>query len=323
MGFAAASPEGFPYRGSLRGSEEEQLVEKNKNRKLCDNNPGVMGATLCPLYDLVLEDPNAYKDLVVSSVNILKQVAERRLPTSYDYHQMPAPFIQSDSHNLKYMGIDALGRLIKINPDIAEEHQLAVINCLERPQLKISTSEDKLITSQIAVSQVCMYAMIYSIDCSVSDAEAMRTCRAGGEEKITTRRLAWGDAQVLDCRSRVDAWPEDITERCRQRRGRAHLPGGGSDEDTLARLEALRFSGGSSFTGAAVASLRPCYPAPAPSTGELLKALLQPSVRWDLSAQGKGSVLGRERALLGKQLLLAHQNCLLPAHMRPPVGTSQ
>lgn len=174
-----------------------------------------MGATLCPLYDLILEEPNSYKDLVVSFVNILKQVAERRLPTSYDYHQMPAPFIQikllkilavlgsgdkqasghmytvlgdifrkgdtasnignailyeciccissifpnpkmleaaaettskflkSDSHNLKYMGIDALGRLIKINPDIAEEHQLAVIDCLEDPDdtLKRKTFE--------------------------------------------------------------------------------------------------------------------------------------------------------------------------------------
>ncbi|EMS64146.1 AP-4 complex subunit epsilon [Triticum urartu] len=183
--------------------------------RLCDNDPGVMGATLCPLYDLILEDPNAYKDLVVSFVNILKQVAERRLPTSYDYHQMPAPFIQikllkilavlgsgdksasghmytvlgdifrkgdtasnignailyeciccvscifpnskmldaaaettskflkSDSHNLKYMGIDALGRLIKINPDIAEQHQLAVIDCLEDPDdtLKRKTFE--------------------------------------------------------------------------------------------------------------------------------------------------------------------------------------
>lgn len=38
---------------------------------------------------------------------------------------------QSDSHNLKYMGIDALGRLIKTTPDIAEQHQLAVIDCLE------------------------------------------------------------------------------------------------------------------------------------------------------------------------------------------------
>ncbi|KAK1270187.1 AP-4 complex subunit epsilon [Acorus gramineus] len=175
----------------------------NFRKRLCDNDPGVMGATLCPLFDLVMEDPNSYKDLVISFVNILKQVAEKKLPKSYDYHHMPAPFIQikllktlallgagdkqasesmytvlgdifrkcesssnignavlyeciccvssifpnpkmldaaaevtsrflkSDSHNLKYMGIDALGRLLKINPDIAEEHQLAVIDCLE------------------------------------------------------------------------------------------------------------------------------------------------------------------------------------------------
>lgn len=40
-------------------------------------------------------------------------------------------FVQSDSHNLRYMGIDALSRLIKISPEIAEQHQLAVIDCLE------------------------------------------------------------------------------------------------------------------------------------------------------------------------------------------------
>ncbi|KAL4565180.1 hypothetical protein LXL04_029265 [Taraxacum kok-saghyz] len=184
-------------------------------KKLCDNDPGVMGATLCPLYDLIIIDVNLYKDLVVSFVNILKQVAERRLPKSYDYHQTPAPFIQikllktlailgsgdkksseqmytvigdimrksdttsnignailyeciccissiqpspklletaadsiakflkSESHNLKYMGIDALGRLIRISPDIAEQHQLAVIDCLEDPDdtLKRKTFE--------------------------------------------------------------------------------------------------------------------------------------------------------------------------------------
>ncbi|KAK7252585.1 hypothetical protein RIF29_36636 [Crotalaria pallida] len=175
----------------------------NFRKRLCDNDPGVMGAALCPLFDLVAVDVNSYKDLVVSFVNILKQVAERRLPKSYDYHQMPAPFIQvkllkilallgsgdkkasenmytilgdiirksdsstnignavlyeciccissiypnpklletaaevvakflkSDSHNLKYLGIDALGRLIKLSPNIAEQHQLAVIDCLE------------------------------------------------------------------------------------------------------------------------------------------------------------------------------------------------
>ncbi|KAJ4968961.1 hypothetical protein NE237_015662 [Protea cynaroides] len=187
----------------------------NFRKRLCDNDPGVMGATLCPLFDLIAADANSYKDLVVSFVSILKQVTERRLPKSYDYHQMPAPFIQirllkilallgngdkqasehmyivlgdmfrkcdlssnirnavlyesiccvssincstkllesaaevtsqflkSDSHNLKYMGIDALGRLIKINPEIAEEHQLAVIDCLEDPDdtLKRKTFE--------------------------------------------------------------------------------------------------------------------------------------------------------------------------------------
>ncbi|KAG6778420.1 hypothetical protein POTOM_018284 [Populus tomentosa] len=243
----------------------------NFRKKLCDSDPGVMGATLCPLFDLITIDANSYKDLVVSFVSILKQVAERRLPKVYDYHQLPAPFIQnhlflhypkaedmwhglfdffgdfdvvlvyschmiqkdvqllslihpssnmhtagtlfvlscivelhdirllkilallgsgdkqasehmytvvgdifgkcdsssnignavlyeciccvssihpnpklleaaadviarflkSDSHNLKYMGIDALGRLIKLSPEIAEQHQLAVIDCLE------------------------------------------------------------------------------------------------------------------------------------------------------------------------------------------------
>ncbi|KAI3453914.1 hypothetical protein Pfo_010577 [Paulownia fortunei] len=187
----------------------------NFRKRLSDNDPGVMGAALCPLFDLIMIDVGSYKDLVVSFVNILKQIAERRLPKIYDYHQMPAPFIQikllkilallgngdkktseqmytvvgdiirkcdstsnignavlyeciccvsslhpnpklleaaadaiskflkSDSHNLKYLGIDALSRLIKISPEIAEQHQLAVIDCLEDPDdtLKRKTFE--------------------------------------------------------------------------------------------------------------------------------------------------------------------------------------
>ncbi|OIV92922.1 hypothetical protein TanjilG_20584 [Lupinus angustifolius] len=167
-----------------------------RRKRLCDN-------ALCSLFDLVTVDVDSYKDLVVSFVNILKQVVDRGLPKNYDYHQMPAPFIQvkllkilallgsgdkktsqnmyavlgdiirksdsstnignavlyecircvssiysnpklleaaahviekilkSDNHNVKYMGIDALGRLIKLSPNIAEQHQLAVIDCLE------------------------------------------------------------------------------------------------------------------------------------------------------------------------------------------------
>ncbi|KAL8521481.1 hypothetical protein ACS0TY_011846 [Phlomoides rotata] len=203
------------HRFYLRSPVSVSHLIPNFRKKLCDNDPGVMGATLCPLSDLIKADAENYKDLVVSFVNILKQVAERRLPKSYDYHQMPAPFIQikllkiltllgtgdrkaseqmytiigdimrkcdsttnirnailyeciccvsslhpnpklleaaadaiskflkNDSHNLKYLGIDALSRLIKINPEIAEQHQLAVIDCLEDPDdtLKRKTFE--------------------------------------------------------------------------------------------------------------------------------------------------------------------------------------
>ncbi|XP_027345534.1 AP-4 complex subunit epsilon-like isoform X1 [Abrus precatorius] len=203
------------YRFHHKSPSSVSHLLSNFRKRLCDNDAGVMGATLYPLFDLINVDPNAYKDLAVSFVSILKQVAEHRLPKSYDYHQMPAPFIQikllkilallgsgdkhssehmytvigdiirkgdsssnignailyeciccvssiypsaklleaaadviarflkSDSHNLKYMGIDALGRLIKTSPHIAEQHQLAVIDCLEDPDdtLKRKTFE--------------------------------------------------------------------------------------------------------------------------------------------------------------------------------------
>lgn len=182
---------------------------------LCDNDPSVMTASLCTLFDLISGDVHSYRNLTSSFVNILKQVVEHRLPKQYNYHSAPAPFIQikllkilavlgtgdkkasenmysvlgdvlrkaepggnignaliyecistitsihpntkllesaaeqtsrflkNESHNLKYMGIDALGRIIKINPDFAEEHQLAVIDCLEDPDdtLKRKTLE--------------------------------------------------------------------------------------------------------------------------------------------------------------------------------------
>lgn len=69
-------------------------------QKLCDNDPGVMAAALCPLFDLIIIDVNSYKDLVTSFVSILKQVIEGRLPKGYDYHHMPAPFIQVSSQAL-------------------------------------------------------------------------------------------------------------------------------------------------------------------------------------------------------------------------------
>jgi hypothetical protein len=56
---------------------------------------------------------------------------------------MVSGFLKSSSHNLRYVGIDSLARVVRINAKYAAEHQLAVIDCLEDPDdtLKKKTLE--------------------------------------------------------------------------------------------------------------------------------------------------------------------------------------
>eukprot|EP00697_Spironema_sp_BW2_P010272 gnl/Spiro4/25436_TR12687_c0_g1_i1.p1 gnl/Spiro4/25436_TR12687_c0_g1~~gnl/Spiro4/25436_TR12687_c0_g1_i1.p1 ORF type:complete len:1239 (-),score=303.72 gnl/Spiro4/25436_TR12687_c0_g1_i1:57-3773(-) len=67
---------------------------------LCDINPSVMGVSLHMMFELVKVDPSQYKDLVPSLVNILKQIIDHRLHRDYDYHRLPAPWIQIRMLNL-------------------------------------------------------------------------------------------------------------------------------------------------------------------------------------------------------------------------------
>lgn len=81
--------------------------DNEKIRKvLCDKDPSVMGACLPLLHEMVLEDCNGHKDLVPSFVSILKQITEHRLPRDFDYHRIPAPWIQI--HLLRLLAV--LGR---------------------------------------------------------------------------------------------------------------------------------------------------------------------------------------------------------------------
>lgn len=178
---------------------------KHFRQALGDRDPGVMGASLPLLLDVALSDPVAQRELIPSFISILKQITEHRLSREYEYHRVPAPWMQiallrllailaadnealsvrckdviletmkradtgmgighaiifqcistitsiypitellevaadfiskllsSQTSNLRYLGIRALSRIVKIDPKYAQEHQHIVIECLEDP----------------------------------------------------------------------------------------------------------------------------------------------------------------------------------------------
>jgi len=71
----------------------EDLVEKLR-KVLCDRDPSVMGSGLNVIEALAAEDATVFKDLIPSLVSILKQIGEHRLPSEFDYHRVPAPWLQ-------------------------------------------------------------------------------------------------------------------------------------------------------------------------------------------------------------------------------------
>eukprot|EP00758_Cryptobia_borreli_P002807 Tbor_TRINITY_DN3302_c0_g1::TRINITY_DN3302_c0_g1_i1::g.23550::m.23550/K12400/AP4E1; AP-4 complex subunit epsilon-1 len=173
---------------------------------LCDKDPSVMGASLQLMYDVCMDDPVGQIDILPSCVSIFKQIKEHRLPLDFEYHRVPAPwlqikllklmavliggenkslaekykdvlidtmkradtglnighaiiceciktitsiypvpelvksaadaigiFLQSNNANMKYLGVAALSRIVKIDRKYAQKHQGIVMACLEDP----------------------------------------------------------------------------------------------------------------------------------------------------------------------------------------------
>merc|ERR1719174_3672580 len=75
-------------------SVDRVMINDKLRRVLCDRDPSVMGSSLNVIDCLSSVDPSPFKDLVPSLVSILKQIIEHRLPTDFDYHRVPAPWMQ-------------------------------------------------------------------------------------------------------------------------------------------------------------------------------------------------------------------------------------
>lgn len=66
-----------------------------------------MSCALNYFLDEVKKNPAGYKDLVNHFIIILKQIIDHRLPRDYDYHRIPAPWIQTKLLEiLSYLGMD-------------------------------------------------------------------------------------------------------------------------------------------------------------------------------------------------------------------------
>ncbi|KAM3609182.1 uncharacterized protein V6R79_010826 [Siganus canaliculatus] len=82
------------YKFYLIAPNQVQHIHNKFRKALCDKDPGVMTASLHIYLQMIQENPDSYKDLTASFVTILKQVVGGKLPIDFNYHSVPAPWLQ-------------------------------------------------------------------------------------------------------------------------------------------------------------------------------------------------------------------------------------
>uniref|UniRef100_A0A8C2AVN6 AP-4 complex subunit epsilon n=1 Tax=Cyprinus carpio TaxID=7962 RepID=A0A8C2AVN6_CYPCA len=82
------------YKFYLIAPNQVQHIHAKFSKALSDKDPGVMASSLHIYLQLIRESPDSYKDLTGSFVTILKQVLGGKLPVDFNYHSVPAPWLQ-------------------------------------------------------------------------------------------------------------------------------------------------------------------------------------------------------------------------------------
>lgn len=111
-----------------------------------------MAAALSLYLQEIKDNPRKYRDLAGSFVIILKQVIEHKLPKEFDYHRMPAPWIQL--------------RILKILELLGKGDQKASEHCYTILEQVLRRAEETNNNISIAVTYQCVrtIANIYPND---------------------------------------------------------------------------------------------------------------------------------------------------------------
>ncbi|XP_069767421.1 AP-4 complex subunit epsilon-1 isoform X2 [Narcine bancroftii] len=82
------------YKFYLIAPNQVQHIHDKFKKALCDKDPGVMAASLHIYLLLIKENPDGHKDLTGSFVTIFKQVVGGKLAVDFNFHNVPAPWLQ-------------------------------------------------------------------------------------------------------------------------------------------------------------------------------------------------------------------------------------
>lgn len=133
-------------------------------KALCDKDPSVMACALNYFLDEIRKRPNDYKDLVNHFVVILKQIIDHRLPRDFDYHRIPAPWIQTklleilsflgaEDENTSKQMYEIITTVIKRSDDSAINVGYALVYQCLRTITQIYPSQELLDLATLTISR--------------------------------------------------------------------------------------------------------------------------------------------------------------------------